>query len=174
MYLKEDTTHELMLSIAHVVNVTQLNIMPYSDDTDREPEVATINGVDEGVLAGHPGTSFNILKDFELRTDINIIEIDDISESEKEMYIQTTSVLMIIRSNFKMTKISVTSEFSSDFRDYVILYALYLQEKLIELYDLSFSTSGIILYSHYPFLLHAQNIEVDLYRNLGGFHSDIE
>ena len=73
-----------------------------------------------------------------------------------------------------MTKIGVTSEFSSDFRDYVILYALYLQEKLIELCDISFSTSGIILYSHYPFLLHAQNIEVDLYRNLGGFHSDIQ
>ena len=106
IYLMEYTRNELPLNIGHVVNMTNVDILPYTLRSS-DPDKATIVGMDEREIVSSPSTSFNILKSYELRIDEMIMNNSDISDNEKSNLGIDPYSIVIIRSNFRIQNMDV-------------------------------------------------------------------
>ena len=81
IYLMEYTRNELPIGTGNIVNITNVDIRPYtlrSVDADK----ATIVGVDEAEIVADPSTSFSIIKSYELRIDDMITNNANITDEE--------------------------------------------------------------------------------------------
>jgi hypothetical protein len=88
----EETRNEIMVGMNYIVNITEVQIQPYSNDSDKVPQKAKIVGIDEGTLSFTPGTSFNLLTNFDLKI---TEKIQDVSWNYKrrENFIRNNNVL---------------------------------------------------------------------------------
>ena len=166
--LMEATTNILGLRQANIANITSVNIMPYSL-TSPEPGNTTILIKDEINIVNRPSTLFNIMKTFEMRIDEKITNNPDITEQEKLRLEFDNYNFLIIRSNFMMQNMNITSDRANVLDDVFLFYIIYIQEKTITFKNMHFSVSGTISITYDPLNMNMMNIEVDYYRNQGGF-----
>ena len=168
----EFTRNELPLKIGHVVNMTNVDILPYTLRSS-EPDKATIVGIEEKDMASSPSTSFNILKSYELRIDEMIFNNDDISENEKSQMGIDDYGIVIIRSNFRMQNMELLSEYAKVIDNPTFFLPLYIQDKIITYRNMHICVSGTILMVYDPLNLIIENIDVDYYKNTIGFESNM-
>ena len=168
----EYTKNELPLNIGHIVNMTNVDILPYtlrSSDADK----ATIVGMNRREITSSPSTSFNILKSFELRIDEMIMSNSDITDGEKSNLGVNANSIAIIRSNFRIQNMELLSEYEEVTDNPTFFLPLYIQDKVIQYKDLHIRISGTISNIYDPCNFIIENIDVDYYKNTAGFESSL-
>jgi hypothetical protein len=169
VYVKEETRNEITLNKSYIVNITQVEIRPYSSNSSATPNKATIVGLDEKDLEFNQGTRFNLLSHLNLKKDEKIVNTS-LSDSEKSQVSSSDFLFLILRSNFVLDQMELSSEYSSESKDNYYFLPVYLQQKLIKLTNLDIGISGRILRTFDPTNAHLENITVDYYRNIAGFN----
>ena len=124
---------------------------------------------DEIETVKRPSTLFNIMKTFEQRLDEQIFNNSGITEQEKLRIEFNDYNILVQRSNFMMQNMNVISERADIFNDVTFLSYAYIQNKTITLKDMYFNVSGTISMTYDPINMNLINIDVDYYRNSGGF-----
>ena len=168
VYLMEYTRNELPIGTANVVNITNIDIRPYTNrsvDADK----ATIVGVDEAVIVADPSTSFSIIKSYELRIDEMITNNDNITDEEVLKVSIEKSVFLLLKSSATIQNLELSTQYNNIYSDFMFVYPVYLQDRKVTMKDLHISVSGTILRVYDPLYIWIENIDVDYYRNLGGF-----
>ena len=166
--LMEGTVTYFGLKQGNIVNMTNVSMAPYSM-TSSEPEKATIVIKDEIEIVKSPSTIFNIMKAFEQRIDEKITNNADITEEEKQRLDLNDYNILILRSNFMIQNMNITSDRFDIFNDVVLFYNVYIQNKTITIKDMHFNVSGTISLAYDPLNMNLMNIDVDYHRNSGGF-----
>ena len=164
----ENTRNVLQLDQSNIINITHVLISSYSLSSS-EPGKAKIVGIDPYELAGSPSTQFNILKSFELRMDEMVFNNSDITETEKSRFDVEEYMILVLRSNFTIENMDITTEYADIIHNPVLFYLVYIQSGHITLNHLDISVSGTITYTYDPLNLYTFNLNVDFYRNSGGF-----
>ena len=170
--LMEATTNILGLRHANIVNITNVSIVPYSL-TSPEPGNTTILVKDEVDIVNRPSTLFNIMKTFEMRIDEKTTNNTGLTEQERMRLEFDNYNILIMRSNFMMQNINITSDRASVYDDVILFYSVYIQDRTITMKNMHFSVSGTISYTYDPLNMNMINIDVDYHRNLGGFDQDM-
>ena len=168
VYVMEYTRNELPIGTANVVNITNIDIRPYTNrsvDADK----ATIVGVDEANIVADPSTSFSIIKSYELRIDEMITNNDNITDEEVLKVSIEKSVFLLLRSSATIQNLELSTQYNNIYSDFMFVYPVYLQDRKVTMKDLHISVSGTILRVYDPLYIWIENIDVDYYRNLGGF-----
>ena len=151
--------------------MTHVAILPYSL-TSSEPGKANIVGIDPYELVTSPSTQFNILKSYELRIDEMTINNSNIPDAEKERFNIRRSIIMIYRTNFIVENMIITTEYADIYDNPVFFLPIHIQSKHVTYKDIHFGVSGTIHYVYDPINLNILNVEIDFYRNSGGFGMD--
>ena len=133
IYVMEHTQNYLMVGQSAIVNITNVDILPYSSDESATPGMATIVGVDEGSIESTKGTSLNILQDYTLKLDDMIFDKSEINDTEKFEIAGSDYVILVHRSSLFVDNINFMSEFSSFSDSRIFIYAVYLQIKSLSL-----------------------------------------
>ena len=168
----ENTRNDLSLSQSHIINLTHVTIMPYSLSSS-EPDKAVIVGKDPYELVGSPSTQFNILKSFELKMDEMVYNNSDITEIEKSRFSVEEYTILVLRSDFTIENMEITTEYADITADPVFFFLVYIQSGQITYKDLHVRVSGTISYTYDPMNLYIKNVDVDYYRNTGGFDMEV-
>ena len=168
----ENTRNELMLDVSHIINLTHVMISPYSQSSS-EPEKATIVGKDPSELISSPSTQFNILKSFELRMDEMIFNNTDITNIEKSRFDVEEYTILVLRTDFTINNMEVTTEYDDVTADPVFFYLVYSQSGQVIYKDLHVRVSGTISFTYDPLNIYIINVDIDYYRNTGGFDMDV-
>ena len=166
--LMEGTTIIFGLRQGNIVNMTNVDIAPYSL-TSSEPAKATILIKDEIEIVKRPGTLFNVMKTFEQRLDEQIFNNSGITEEEKLRIEFNDYNILVQRSNFMMQNMNVISERADILNDVTFLSYAYIQQKTITLKNMHFNVSGTLSMTYDPLNMNLINIDVDYYRSVGGF-----
>ena len=172
IYLMEYTMNELPLNIGHVVNMTNVDILPYTLKSS-DPDKATIVGMDKREITSSPSTSLSILKSYELRIDEMITNRSEISDNEKSTMGIDPYNIVIIRSNFRIQNMELISEYAKVTDNPTFFLPLYIQEKVITYKDLHIRLSGTISTIYDPCNFVLENIDVDYYKNIAGFETNL-
>lgn len=130
---------------------------------------ATIVGLDNNTLAYTVGTRYNLLSNLKFKVD-NKINNAPFTVSEKSQVSASSFLILILRSNFKITQMELWSEYSSIIDDNYFFFPVYIQERLITMTDLHIGVSGRILRTYDPANFYIENISIDYYRNLAGMN----
>ena len=105
----EQTSNILGFSQAHIVNISNVNIVPYSL-TSLEPKKATIFVKDEVDIIARPNTLLNVMKTFDMRMDEQVLNNSAITEQERLKVEFNDYNILILRSNFMIENINIISE----------------------------------------------------------------
>ena len=170
--LMEGTTNILGLRQANIVNITNVNIVPYSLISS-EPEKVTILVKDEVEIVTRPNTLFNVMKTFEMRMNEKVLNNTAITEQERLKVEFNDYNILILRSNFLIENINIVSERADLYNDVSFLLFAYIQDKTITLKDMHFNVSGTISLTYDPLNMNLINVDVDYHRNLGGFEQEM-
>ena len=170
--LMESTINILGLRQGNIVNITNVNIVPYSLISS-EPDNTTILVKDQIEIVKRPSTLFNIMKTFETRMDEKITNSTGLTEQEKLRVEFNNYNILIMRSNFMIQNMNITSDRANLYDDVVLFYSVYIQDKTITIKNMHFSVSGTISFTYDPMNMNMMNIDVDYHRNLGGFDQDM-
>ena len=169
----EYTRNELRIGSGFVINITHVEIRPYTDRSV-EPDKAYLVGMDAAETVTTPSTLFSILKSYELRFDEKVTSNRDISDGEKAKISLETYLILVLRSSVTLTNLELASEYADVYADYLIVYPVYLQHHKMTYMDLHVRISGTIQRVSDPLNLHIENIDADYYRNSGGFDMNME
>ena len=172
IHLMEETSNILGFRQANIVNITNVSIVPYSL-SNPNPEKATILVKDEIEVISTPSTLFNVMKTFEMRMNEVIFNNSDITEQERLRVEFNDYNIMILRSNFMIQNMNVISDREDLFNDVSLLFFVYIQDKTITLKDMHLSVSGTLSMTYDPISMNLINLDVDYYRNLGGFEMEV-
>ena len=164
----EQTSNILGFSQAHIVNISNVNIVPYSL-TSLEPKKATFFVKDEVDIIARPSTMLNVMKTFDMRMDEQVLNNSAITEQERLKVEFNDYNILILRSNFMIENINIISERADLYNDVSLLFFVYIQDKTITLKDIHLNVSGTISMTYDPISMNLINLDVDYYRNLGGF-----
>ena len=174
MYIKEGTINYLRLQNNYIVNIYNVSINSYSDNSDSSGH-ATVVGIDTNSIEMSLviSTEFSILKDNML----NLQEVLDqdlkLSESEKLLILSELAVIVCFSSNFYINNINIYSSYSdvSDFNYFFrFIQPLY---KNIKISNADIDVSGMVLYADQQAEATLENLNVDFYRSQGGFFFDM-
>ena len=174
IYLMEYTRNELPVGTGNIINITNVEIRPYTLRASVDPDKANIVGIDSASIVSNPATLFSILKSYEFRFEDMVTNYSDLTDSEKARAQLEKYLILALRSNLLIYNMEITSEYSSVFDDVLITYPVYLQTKTLTLRNLHMRISGTILRAFDPFNLVIENIDVDYYRNSGGVDMDLQ
>ena len=169
IYLMEYTRNELPVGTGNIVNITNVDIRPYTLRSD-DPDKATIVGIDETEIVADPSTSFSIIKSYELRVNDMITNYDSITDEEVLKVSIEDSLILLFKSSIALQNLELTTEYNNLYSNFMFVYPVLLQQKKATFKDLHISISGTIMRVYDPMYLWIENISVDYYRNLGGFH----
>ena len=164
----EYTRNELTVGTGNIINITNVEIRPYTLRASVDPDKASIVGIDSASIVSDPSTSFNILKSYELRFNEIVTNSSSLTPIEKTRVQLEKFLILVIRSSLMISNIEMTSDHASVFDDVLFVFPVYLQAKTLTLKDLHIRISGTILRAYDPFNLVVENIDVDYYRNSGG------
>ena len=173
IYLMEYTRNELRVESGYAINITYVEIKPYTLRS-AEPDKANLIGMDEGETLATPSTLFSILKSYELKFDDAVTNNNDITDLEKQKLSLESYLILIIRSSLSLINLELTSEYADINSNHLYTYPVYLQHSQMTFMDLHIGISGTILKSTDPLNLHLENIDVDYYRNSAGFELSTE
>ena len=124
----EYTVNELRLQTASIINIKHVDVVPYTH-RDSAPDKATIMSIDKGDIVETPGTQFNIMKSFELRIQEQVHDSSSLTFNEKERINIHDYSFVIVRSNFMIQNMYLTSNYTSTVIDPVFFFFVYVQEK---------------------------------------------
>ena len=170
----EYSRNELTVGTGNIINITNVEIRPYTLRSSVEPDKATIVGMDKADIVSEPSTLFSILKSYELKFDEMFTNNTSITQMEKEKIQLEKFLILTARSNLMIYNIEMTSEHASVIDDVLFVFPVYLQTKTLTLKDLHIRISGTILRAYDPFILVVENIDVDYYRNSGGIEMSMQ
>ena len=162
------TTSILGLRQSNIVNITNVSLIAYSL-TLPEPGKATILVRDEVNIVTSPSTMLNIMNTFEMRMEKQIFNNTSITEQEKLNVEFNDYNIMVLRSNFMIENMNIVSERADIYNDVFLLFHVYIQDKTITIKNMHFNVSGTISMTYDPLSMNLINVDVDYYRNLGGF-----
>ena len=168
----EYTTNELKLDNSYIINVTNVEMLPYTHRSF-PPDKPTIVGLDKGEISFDVRTSFNILKTLELRYDEMVTQNTGLKDYEKEVTRNNENVILIMRSGFSIQNMELLSEFEDLSVAYNFFFLVFIQERWVAFRDLHTSTSGIVCLTFDPGNIVIENVDVDYYRSKGGFAMEI-
>ena len=168
----EYTRNEIRLSSGFVINMTHVEIRPYTERLVA-PDKAILVGIDEGEVLATPSTSFSILKSYELRFDEIVTNNPDITDRDKNTIKLETCLILSLRSSVTLNNLELTSEYADVNADYLFTYPVFLQYNKMSYLNLHIRTSGMVLRTSDPLNIYIENIDVDYYRNSGGFDLNI-
>ena len=171
IYVKENTQNYLHIYNNDIVNITYVEIVTYSDNETAVPEKAYITALEHDSLVDSPGTSLNILKNYDLRIAEAIDNNSDITDSEKAYIEQSKYLILIVRSNFLIDGFVMYSEFDSLHELNLFFVAVYLQSRLYTAKNLDFRSGGAVFETIFPLNMHLENIDIDYTMSLGGFQA---
>ena len=77
-----------------------------------------------------------------------------------------------LRSNFTIENMEVTTEYADITADPIFFFLVYIHSGHITYNNLDISISGTIMSAYDPLNLNILNVNVDYYRNTGGFDMD--
>ena len=166
--LMEGTTNIIGNKQGYILNITNVEIITYSFNSS-ESGKAKILIIDEVNITTKPSTLFNVMKTFELRINDQVSTNNAITEEQRLRIEFSDYNIMIFTSNFKMENFDVISEREDINEDVNFIFSVDIQEKAITLKDMHFNVSGTITMTYDPLNMNLINIDVDYYRNLGGF-----
>ena len=126
--IMEYTVNELRLQTASIINIKHVDVVPYTH-RDSAPDKATIMSIDKGNIVETPGTQFNIMKSFELRIQEQVHDSSSLTFNEKERINIHDYSFVIVRSNFMIQNMYLTSNYISTVIDPVFFFFVYVQEK---------------------------------------------
>ena len=169
----EYTRNELKLDNSYIINVTNVEILPYTHRSSA-PDKPIIVGLDQGDISFDVSTSFNILKSFELRYDEMITNNNDVTDYEKELVKNNQNVILVMRSNFLIQNMELHTEYGDINFPYNFFFIAYLQNKWVTYKDLYTFTSGVISYTYDPANFIIKNIHADMHKSKGGFGMAID
>ena len=170
----EYTTNELRLGTGNIINITNVDIVSYTQ-RDSDPDKATIVSLDKGDIIASSGTQFNIMKTFELRIQEHVHDHSSLTSSEKEKINIHDYTFFMVRSNFMIQNMYITSNYIYiQVIDPVIFFPVYIQDKRVIFKDLRIDAYGTMSMAYDPLNLYLENIHVNFYRGLGGFDMFIE
>ena len=164
VYVMENTESYLHVFNNYIVNITYVEIMTYSSNESAIPSKANITSLEQSTLVDSPGTSLNILRNYELRITEAINGKPDITDAEKSKIELSKFVILILRSNFFINKFVLNTQYGSLQEANYSFFPVYLQEKLFKGTNFDFRTAGIILDSSDPLNIHIENIDIDYYK----------
>ena len=168
IYVMEYTRNELSVGVGSIINITHVVITPYTLRSV-DPDKAIIVGRDEAEILATPSTSFSIMKSYEYRFDEKVSNRVEISDLEKTKITLEAYLFVFYRSSASFINLEMQSEYANVYADIALFYAVYLQYKQATYKDLHLRTSGAIMRTYDPLFLHIENIDLDYYRNQGGF-----
>ena len=174
VYCMENTTNYIMLSMAYIINITSVTILPYNNDNTEVTTKPTLIGQDAEILVPIRGTSFNILQNFDLRTADMIDNNPDITDIEKQEINQSSFLLLILRSSFYIDGFDLKTEYGSKINENAFFYYIHIQERQITMLNLNFEISGYTMQTRYPLNLYVEHIAVDYTQNIKGFMLEID
>ena len=96
----------------------------------------------------------------------------DITEIEKSRFDVEEYTILVLRSNFTINNMEITTEYADITADPVFFFLVYIQSGHITYNNLDISISGTIMSAYDPLNLNILNVNVDYYRNTGGFDMD--
>ena len=169
----EYTRNELKIGSGYAINISHVEIRPYTQRSS-EPNKANLVGMDKGETVATPSTSFNIIKSYELRFDKMVTNNNDISDREKQKISLEICLILALRSSFSLINLELTSEYADVYANYLFTYPVYVQHDKMTYMDLHVRISGSMLSTTDPLNIHIENIDMDYYRNSGGFYMDTE
>ena len=168
IYLMENTRNELRIGTGHIVNISHVEINSYTLDS-RDPEKATVVGMEEADIVANPTTSFSILKSYEHRFDEIITNNSDISDQDKLKISLEVYLILAYKSSISLHNLELISEYSFVTLDITFVYPVQLQHHKMTFKDLHMNISGGISRIYDPLNLHLENMYVDYYKTQAGF-----
>ena len=166
IYLKEDSRLYLEDSTVYLMNITNVTIASYSDDSD-VPDRATI--VPTEIPQSTPGkTVLHILNDFDLKLD-EVIAEGSYTESELSQLNFAQVTFQILRSNVYIDNVNIEREPIDLEKATLLVNLIYLQDKLMSMTNIDMNVTGIILEAGDPFNGFFENITIDSYGLIEGF-----
>ena len=175
VYLRENTESYIDLSFNYIINITTVNIRPYSLSSST-PSMANITAREENdsnqvnvAAYFNNGTRFNILQSTKLRKAEKIFSNSKLSSTELNYLNQNNNVVIVHRSNFSIDSIIFKTVFDDINSVYLFFFAIYLQDKSFNITNAYFRTSGGMFLSYDPVVFNMQNIDVDYVNNNQGF-----
>jgi hypothetical protein len=164
----EETRNEIMVGMNFIVNITEVQILPYSNNSDKVPQKSKIVGIDEGTLSYTPGTSFNLLTSFDLKITEKINDNSEITDEEKSLLETTMFLICEMRSDLIVNEMEVSTEYSILEKDVYFFFPVYLQEKKFTLTNIHSTIQGRLVRSLHTGNIYIENIDLEFSRNLGG------
>ena len=173
IYLMEYTKNELTESASNIINITSVEIRPYTSRSS-DPDKAYLIGKDTADIVSNPSTSFSILKSYELRFDDMVTNNNDLTDTEKQRMQLDRYLILAIRSGITIFNMEIISEHGSVFDDILLVFPVYLQTRTVKFRDVHLRISGTIVRGYDPFNIDFENIDVDYYRNSAGVDMTME
>jgi len=150
------------------LNITKVEVLSYTD-TKFKPNRAQI--VMTKILRNYysKATQFNIVVDAKLKL-VEALDRPGYTTGETDIFSMTSAAFIVNRGDLAMSNIDVSRDSSIDVNDDVaFVTANYLQTHTVQMKDMDFQISGMILMSREPMTLLAENINVDFYAMSAGF-----
>ena len=158
----------MTLTKYYIVNMALVNIESYSDIL-KTPGRATVFGVDYSLTLFSPITVMNLLTNgtLNLQQQLNKPEI---TSYEKTLMSGFDSQIYLLRTNLRINNIDVRRDILKDgLREGNFVKCVYLQHRLVTFTNMSFNTTGFLLYSIDPMSFFVENVQIDNHANMGGF-----
>jgi len=130
VYLKEGTNTYIEDSSAYFLNLTSVTITSYSEDST-DPDFATITSKDSAVSGISSKSAFNIVKDLTLDTS-SVVTGGNFTSYEEGSIGRSGDTFHVVRTSLYMNKITAKRQASVSTSG-VLIYLLYLQDKIVDL-----------------------------------------
>lgn len=164
----EKTTNYIIKGRGYIVNITNVEILPYSNEDSVVPDKATIIGTDYMILDYIDGTTMNILASFDQMLDEMIYDNTELDESEISLIGTLDYLLLLHRSNIYIDNMVLGNDYVYITVTTIWLLPVYLQHRTVTFKNIDWNIHGRLIYSDDPMNLEAENIYVDYIKGYGG------
>ena len=161
----------MMQAANYIINMTSVTIDTYTTGNGA-PASSTIFATDLKINIFSSDTIMNLIINSNLNLN-KVINAGSFTQSEIAMLSKTNINIHLHRSNLIINNISIIRNLAVDVTKQTIFVApIYLQNKYVNMTNMSIIITGYILYSFDPMSLYVQNIYVQYDYTLGGFVID--
>ena len=160
-----------MQAANYIINMTSVIIDTYTTGNSA-PASSTIFATDLKINIFSSDTVMNLI----INSNLNLnqaISAGSFTQSEIAMLSQTNINIHLHRSNLIMNNINIIRNLTADVAKQTVFVApIYLQNKYVNMTNMSIIITGFILYSFDPMSLYVQNTYVQYDYTFGGFVID--
>ena len=171
IYLKENTDIYLEDMTNYFINITNIKMMSYSDDS-LDPQMANL--IPTRIVQNNESkkAAFSILQNTDLMLN-DVLNASSLTESEINLLSISGITIHVVRTGLEIQNINIEREIIDLGASVQFLFPIYIQEKLINFTNVNFNVTGVIMYSYDPLNLDLSNILIDSYGLTDGFYMEI-